>query len=43
MCPELPDDGHDVALRKWFNPKYLALMKETGEEAWTSVKAIAGY
>jgi glutathione S-transferase len=35
--------SYDVALRKWFNPKYLALMKETGEEAWTSVKAIAGY
>ena len=34
--------GYIEALEKWFNPKYLLLMKEKGLEVRDRVKAIAG-
>ena len=34
--------SYDVALTKWFNDKYLPLMKEKGAEAWPRVMKILG-
>jgi glutathione S-transferase len=34
--------SYDVALTKWFNDKYLPLMREKGAEAWPRVKEILG-
>lgn len=33
-------DNYETAMRAWFNPKYLPLMAEKGEEAWPRVQEI---
>ena len=35
-------DSYQVAMVKWFNPKYLSLMEEKGRQEWPRVKAIVG-
>ncbi len=34
--------NYDPALRDWFNPKYLPLMAEKGDQAWPQVRDIIG-
>jgi glutathione S-transferase len=33
-------DAYKTAIVKWFNPKYLSLMDETGRREWPAIAAI---